>query len=110
VVVRADETGGALVQLLGDLEVSLFMVALFVSVLMAYLQQSTLERAAALDDVRQLSAMLPICAWCNNVRNDDGYWTRIEQYLAEHRVAVTHSICEPCAARHFQSAEAKAPR
>lgn len=104
VVVRADGAGGALVQLLGDLEVSLFMVALFVSVLVAYLRQSTIERAAALDDVRRLSAMLPICAWCNNVRDDDGYWTRIEQYLAAHRVSVTHSICESCAAHHFQVA------
>ncbi len=99
---------GGLVQLLGDLEVSLFMVALFVSVLVSFLRQSNEQLRTALEDVRQLSSMLPICSWCDKVRNDDGYWTRIEQYLAAHRVAVTHSICDSCAATHFTPGNAAA--
>ena len=47
--------------------------------------------------------MLPLCAWCKKVRDDDGYWTQIEAYLANHHVSVTHSICEHCAAKHFES-------
>jgi hypothetical protein len=90
--------GNEFVQLVGDLEVSLFIVALFVSVLVAYLRMGNLELRAALDDVRQLSGMLPLCAWCHKVRDDHGYWTRIEQYLQDRRVLVTHSICESCAA------------
>lgn len=89
--------GNEFVQLVGDLEVSLFIVALFVSVLVAYLRLGNLELRAALDDVRQLSGMLPLCAWCHKVRDDHGYWTKIEQYLQERRVMVTHSICESCA-------------
>lgn len=89
----------AFVQLLGDLEVSLFIVALFVSVLVAYLRLGNLQLRAALDDVRQLSGMLPICAWCHKVRDDAGYWTRIERYLEERRVSVTHSICDSCSSR-----------
>jgi len=92
---------GPLIQLMGDLEVSLFMVALFVSVLAAFLEQSNRELRVAIDDVHQLSSMLPLCSWCNNVRNDDGYWQRIETYLTTHRVNVTHGICEDCAATHF---------
>jgi hypothetical protein len=89
--------GNEFVQVVGDLEVSLFIVALFVSVLVAYLRLGNLELRAALDDVRQLSGMLPLCAWCHKVRDDQGYWTKIEQYLQERRVMVTHSICESCA-------------
>jgi hypothetical protein len=95
----------SLVQLLGDLEVSLFMVSLFVSVLVAFLRQSNAELKSALDNVRQLSAMLPVCAWCNKVRDDDGYWQRIEQYLATHKVSVTHSLCESCAEQQFAELE-----
>lgn len=90
------------VQLVGDLEVSLFMVALFVSVLVAFMEQRNRELRVAIDDVHQLSSMLPLCAWCKNVRDDDGYWTRIEAYLATHHVNVTHGICENCAGKHFE--------
>lgn len=100
---------GGLVQLLGDLEVSLFMVALFVSVLVSFLQQSNEQLRSALENVRQLSSMLPVCSWCDKVRDDDGYWTRIEQYLAAHRVSVTHSICDSCAATHFAAGNAGKP-
>lgn len=94
-----------LVQLLGDFEVSLFMVSLFVSVLVAFLRQSNAELQAALDNVRQLSGMLPLCAWCNKVRDDDGYWQRIEQYLATHKVSVTHALCESCAEQQIAELE-----
>ncbi len=94
-----------LVQLLGDLEVSLFMVSLFVSVLVAFLRQSNADLQTALDNVRQLSSMLPVCAWCNKVRDDDGYWQRIEQYLATHKVSVTHALCESCAEQQFAELE-----
>lgn len=95
---------GEFVQLLGDLEVSLFMVALFVSVLVAFLRLGNAELRAALDNVHKLSSMLPLCAWCHKVRDDDGYWTRIEEYLAEHKVNVTHALCESCAQTHFDEA------
>ena len=90
-----------LVQLLGNIEVSLFMVALFVSVLVAFLQLGNRELRHALDNVRQLSGMLPLCAWCHKVRDDEGYWQRLEEYLAEHRISVTHGMCENCAADHL---------
>lgn len=100
---QASDGSSQLLQLVGDLEVSLFMVALFVSVLVAFLEQSNRELRVAVADVHQLSSMLPLCSWCNNVRDDDGYWTRIEAYLESHRVRVTHGICENCAAEHFES-------
>jgi hypothetical protein len=106
VVVTPNADGNALVQLLGDLEVSLFMVALFVSVLVAYLRRSNADLRAAMKDVKQLAGLLPLCAWCKKVRDDDGYWTQLEQYLEEHRIHVTHGICESCEAKLLASKEA----
>ena len=100
---QSSANSSPILQLVGDLEVSLFMVALFVSVLVAFLEQRNRELRDALENVRQLSSMLPLCAWCRKVRDDNGYWTQIEAYLANHHVNVTHSICEHCTAMHFES-------
>lgn len=86
-----------MIQLAGDLEVSLFMVALFVSVLVAFLQLQSFDIRTAAAEARELSSMLPLCASCGNVRNDSGYWTRIETFLGARQVSVTHGICEGCA-------------
>jgi PAS domain-containing protein len=55
-----------------------------------------LQRALA--EVRTLEGMLPICASCKKVRDDRGYWTRIEEFLrAKAQVKFTHGICPECA-------------
>ncbi len=52
----------------------------------------------ALSHVKTLSGMLPICAACKKIRDDQGYWNHIEQYLKEHSDAEpTHSFCPDCA-------------
>ena len=44
-----------------------------------------------------LSGLLPICAACKNVRDDRGYWNRIEVYIREHSEAeFTHGLCPAC--------------
>lgn len=54
----------------------------------------------ALAKVRTLSEMLPMCAWCGKVRDDEGYWTRIEEYLKnETGTRVSHGICGDCEAK-----------
>jgi len=56
------------------------------------------ELSAALDRVQTLKGMLPICAWCKKIREDNGYWTRVESYVASHTAAeFTHCICPSCA-------------
>jgi len=58
------------------------------------------ELRAALDRVKTLSGLLPVCAWCKSVRNDNGYWQRIEEYLSEHTDArMTHGLCPTCSGR-----------
>jgi PAS domain S-box-containing protein len=53
------------------------------------------ELRAALDEVKTLSGLLPICAWCKKIRNDQGYWQSVEAYLQRH-VKLTHGICPEC--------------
>ena len=51
-----------------------------------------------LAQVKQLRGMLPICAWCKQIRNDAGYWRKLEAHLQEHLdVTFTHGICPACA-------------
>jgi GAF domain-containing protein len=50
-------------------------------------------------EVRMLRGLLPICAWCKRIRDDDGGWADLGRYLAKHGGAeVTHGICPDCAA------------
>lgn len=52
----------------------------------------------ALAEVKTLKGLIPICAWCKKIRDDEGYWERLEAYLTKHTDAVfSHSICPTCA-------------
>lgn len=76
-----------------------FVVARFKSLL---LQEALLARRLqeALDRVRNLEGMLPICAWCKKVGTDEGTWQQIESYVASHSNATwTHGICPECQVR-----------
>lgn len=87
----------AALQILGDLEVSFFMVALFVGILIANLQLRHDELNSAHAEVHTLSGLLPICAWCKKVRNDDGYWQQVEDYFAcRSQITFTHGVCADC--------------
>jgi PAS domain S-box-containing protein len=56
-----------------------------------------LELQVALAQVKQLSGLLPICASCKKVRDDQGYWTQIEEYVADHSEAdFSHGLCPDC--------------
>jgi PAS domain S-box-containing protein len=51
----------------------------------------------ALDKIKTLRGLLPMCAWCKKVRNDKGYWQKVETYVQEHSDAsFTHGICPEC--------------
>jgi sigma-B regulation protein RsbU (phosphoserine phosphatase) len=56
--------------------------------------------------VRQLRGLLPICSYCKKIKNEEGVWTRLEQYLAAHSDAsFSHGICRECLAREMASLE-----
>jgi DNA-binding response OmpR family regulator len=55
------------------------------------------ELEAAREREQQLQGLLPICAYCKNVRDDDNYWQQVESYLGKLTgVEFTHSICPVC--------------
>ena len=55
------------------------------------------ELQETLKEVRTLSGLLPICAWCNKLRDDEGYWKSVEQYIGERTKAkFTHGMCPEC--------------
>ena len=61
------------------------------------LEQKKLEIQKALSEVKELSGMLPICASCKNVRDDNGYWNQIEDYIRNRTdVDFSHSVCPQC--------------
>jgi|GEM_PF-2719362 len=55
------------------------------------------ELQKAVENVKQLSGLLPICMQCKKIRNDRGYWIQIENYISEHSEAkFTHGLCDEC--------------
>jgi phosphoserine phosphatase RsbU/P len=79
---------------------------LAVAVRTLQLQQNLAERVReleqALTEVKQLSGMLPICAWCKGIRNDQNYWQRVEEYISQRAgVTFSHSICPSCLANEL---------
>ena len=56
------------------------------------------ELQQALEKVKTLEGLLPICAWCRKVRNEQGLWEQIEVYVSKHSDTTwTHGICPECA-------------
>jgi CheY-like chemotaxis protein len=59
-------------------------------------ERQQLEESLA--KIKQLSGLLPICARCKCIRDDQGYWNQLEKYLTSHaEVEFTHGICPNCA-------------
>jgi len=57
-----------------------------------------------------LQDLLPICAKCKNVRDDNGYWEQIEEYIDSHlHVNITHGICPDCFAELYPGMKPKEP-
>ena len=51
----------------------------------------------ALANIKTLRGLLPICAACKNIRDDQGYWDQLESYISRHSEAqFTHGICPDC--------------
>jgi PAS domain S-box-containing protein len=66
------------------------------------LRRTLSERDAALDRVRLLSGLLPICAACKRIRDDGGHWQQIESYISQHSQAkFSHGMCPECGQQYY---------
>jgi len=60
------------------------------------------ELTLALANIRTLRGLLPICASCKKIRDDGGYWQKVESYISQHSEAeFTHGICPDCLSRLY---------
>lgn len=58
-------------------------------------QQVELEQSLA--DVKRLEEILPICSFCKKIRDDEGYWQQVEEYISDHSQALfSHDLCAEC--------------
>ncbi|MFC1568833.1 hypothetical protein ACFL4L_01235 [bacterium] len=74
--------------------------------LIANMSEKLLQRnemiAAQLAELRQIRGLLPICMHCKNVRKDDGFWVKVEEYIEERSEAeFSHGICPACMKKHY---------
>lgn len=61
-----------------------------------------IELKEALSKVKLLSGLLPICASCKKIRNDNGCWEQMEMYVRDHSEAeFSHGICPECAEKMY---------
>ena len=52
---------------------------------------------AALEDVKELQGILPICMYCKSIRDDANYWQSVEAYISHHtKSTFSHGICPTC--------------
>lgn len=66
------------------------------------------ELTAALENVKTLSGLIPICANCKNIRDDNGYWNQIEVFLKNNSTAeFTHGICPDCVTKLYGFSQKK---
>lgn len=66
------------------------------------------ELKNALDQVKQLSGLLPICASCKKIKDDKGNWHQIESYIRDHSEAeFTHGICQECVKKLYPGLDLK---
>jgi GAF domain-containing protein len=66
------------------------------------LRRVSARLADALENVKILEGLLPICAWCKRIRDDRGYWDHVEAYFHKFTGAdFTHGICPQCMEKVF---------
>lgn len=65
-------------------------------------ERMIVELQQALAQIKKLSGLLPICASCKKIRDDQGYWQQIEAYIRDHSEAeFSHGLCPECAKKLY---------
>jgi len=82
-------------------EIAELRARLAVGVRIVTLQEQLTERVHSLEEalahVQQLQGLIPICAWCRQVRNDGNFWEQVDSYLTKRSgLQFTHAICPTC--------------
>ena len=66
------------------------------------LQRTVDQLQEAIANIKTLSGIIPICAGCKKIRNDQGYWDQVEIYVQKHSLAkFSHGLCPICIKKYF---------
>jgi len=69
----------------------------YISTLNKKLKSTNDQLRKAFQDIKTLSGLIPICSNCNKVRDDEGYWRKVEEYISTRTDArFTHGLCPEC--------------
>lgn len=64
-----------------------------------------------LSEVKTLRGILPICSFCKKIRDDSGYWDRVDIYIMQHTEAdFSHSVCPDCREKHYSDIKPRGSR
>ena len=68
-------------------------------------RKTSADLARALDEVQVLRGLLPTCAWCKRIKDEEGNWESLESYITHHTDArFSHGMCDSCAQRLLEEA------
>ena len=77
-----------------------FLMAYSIETFLFYLDES--QKIKSQRDVKLLSGLIPICQHCKSIRDDKGYWNRVERYINRKNDAdFSHGICPECAEKYY---------
>lgn len=98
--------GGELWKVLFNRGIALFAIWT-TAVLSAQRRQVQEQKDQAVAELRVLKGLLPICASCKKIRDDDGAWRQMEAYIGDHSEATfTHGYCPECGAKALAEIDA----
>lgn len=70
--------------------------------LQKHVEEKNAQLAEVLANVKTLRGLLPICASCKKIRDDQGYWKQLEEYIENHSEALfSHGLCPDCAEKLY---------
>jgi len=75
------------------------------------IKQRTAELKSSEAEIQTLKGIIPICSYCKNIRNDDGAWDKLEEYITRHSDAqFSHGACPKCLTKALEEAGLNEPK
>ena len=60
------------------------------------------ELEKAMEEIKTLKGIIPICSHCKQIRDDKGFWNKVEEYIEHHSDAkFSHGVCPDCRTKHY---------
>ena len=61
-----------------------------------------LQLEQSMEKIKVLSGIIPICMHCKQIRDDKGYWNKLEEFISKHSDALfSHSVCDTCLEKYY---------